>query len=287
MSNNVKKSGIVTIIGEVNVGKSSLLNVLIKKNISIITHKSNTTNKQIRGIKNYKNSQLVFIDTPGLYLNKKKTNRNFLSEIWNAVNEADFLCVVVDGNRPISYFLYQLLEQINNKNIQKKRIILLINKIDIISKQTLLLKAWEINNKFEFEKTFMISALKKDGIEDFLDWLILNLPEKKWMYPINIYSDQSYEEQLNEKTREIILLRIHDEIPYYIEVFSDNIINVSKSKIRIFQSIYVKNQRHRSILIGKKGETIKSISISSRKNIEMFINKKVDLFLEVKIKKKN
>lgn len=286
MLSNPKNSGIVTIIGEVNVGKSSLLNILVKKDVSIITHKSNTTNKQIKGIKSYKNSQIVFIDTPGLYINKGKTNRNFLSEIWSAVTEADFLCIVVDGNRTVSNVVYQLLEQINEKNLPKKRIILAINKIDLISKDKLLKKTQEINEKYEFDKIFMISALKNDGIDDLLNWFTKHLPQKKWSYPPHIISDQSLDQQLNEKTRQIILLRIHDEIPYSIEVSSDNIINVSKSKLRIFQSIYVHNQRHRSILIGKKGETIKSISIGARKKIEKFTNKKIDLFLEVKIKKK-
>ena len=286
MLNNPKNSGIVTIIGEVNVGKSSLLNILVKKDVSIITHKSNTTNKQIKGIKSYKNSQIIFIDTPGLYINKGKTNRNFLSEIWSAVTEADFLCIVVDGNRTVSNVVYQLLEQINEKNLPKKRIILAINKIDLISKDKLLKKTQEINEKYEFDKIFMISALKNDGIDDLLNWFTKHLPQKKWSYPPHIISDQSFDQQLNEKTRQIILLRIHDEIPYSIEISSDNIINVSKSKLRIFQSIYVHNQRHRSILIGKKGETIKSISISARKKIEKFTNKKIDLFLEVKIKKK-
>ena len=286
MLNNPKNSGIVTIIGEVNVGKSSLLNILVKKDVSIITHKSNTTNKQIKGIKSYKNSQIIFIDTPGLYINKGKTNRNFLSEIWSAVTEADFLCIVVDGNRTVSNVVYQLLEQINEKNLPKKRIILAINKIDLISKDKLLKKTQEINEKYEFDKIFMISALKNDGIDDLLNWFTKHLPQKKWSYPPHIISDQSFDQQLNEKTRQIILLRIHDEIPYSIEVSSDNIINVSKSKLRIFQSIYVHNQRHRSILIGKKGETIKSISIGARKKIEKFTNKKIDLFLEVKIKKK-
>ena len=286
MLNNPKNSGIVTIIGEVNVGKSSLLNILVKKDVSIITHKSNTTNKQIKGIKSYKNSQIVFIDTPGLYINKGKTNRNFLSEIWSAVTEADFLCIVVDGNRTVSNVVYQLLEQINEKNLPKKRIILAINKIDLISKDKLLKKTQEINDKYEFDKIFMISALKNDGIDDLSNWFTKHLPQKNWSYPPHIISDQSFDQQLNEKTRQIILLRIHDEIPYSIEVSSDNIINVSKSKLRIFQSIYVHNQRHRSILIGKKGETIKSISIGARKKIEKFTNKKIDLFLEVKIKKK-
>ena len=286
MLNNPKNSGIVTIIGEVNVGKSSLLNILVKKDVSIITHKSNTTNKQIKGIKSYKNYQIIFIDTPGLYINKGKTNRNFLSEIWSAVTEADFLCIVVDGNRTVSNVVYQLLEQINEKNLPKKRIILAINKIDLISKDKLLKKTQEINEKYEFDKIFMISALKNDGIDDLLNWFTKHLPQKKWSYPPHIISDQSFDQQLNEKTRQIILLRIHDEIPYSIEVSSDNIINVSKSKLRIFQSIYVHNQRHRSILIGKKGETIKSISIGARKKIEKFTNKKIDLFLEVKIKKK-
>ena len=108
MTNNSKKSGIITIIGEVNAGKSSLLNILVKKNISIITHKSNTTTKQIKGIKSYKNSQLIFIDTPGLYFNKGKTNRTFLSEIWNAVSEADFICLVIDSSKTVSNNIYEL-----------------------------------------------------------------------------------------------------------------------------------------------------------------------------------
>ena len=286
MTDNTKKSGIVTIIGEVNVGKSSLLNILIKKNISIITHKSNTTIKQIKGIRSYKNSQLIFIDTPGLYFNKGKSNRNFLSEIWNAVSEADFVFLVIDSSKSVSNNIYQILEQINSQNKLKKRLVLVLNKIDIIKKEKLLIKVKEINERFEFDKTFMISALKNDGIDDLLDWLNLNLLEKKWLYPPTIISDQSIYEQLNEKTREIILLRIHDEIPYNIEVLSDQIINISKSKIRVLQSIYVKNQRHRSILIGKRGENIKSISINARKNIEKFTSKKVDLFLDIKIKKK-
>ena len=287
MPNDSKKSGIVTIIGEVNVGKSSLLNVFVQKDISIITHKSNTTIKQIKGIKSYKNSQIIFIDTPGLYFNKGKTNRNFLSEIWDAVSVADFVCLVIDSSRPVSNNLYQLLEQLNSKNVLKKRLVLILNKIDIIKKEKLLIKVKEINEKFKFDQIFMISALKNDGIEDLLNWFSLNLPEKNWSYPPNIISDQSFDEHLNEKTREIILLRIHDEIPYNIEVLSDQIINISKSKIRIFQSIYVKNQRHRSILIGKRGETIKFISMNARKSIEVFTEKKVDLFLEIKIKKKD
>ncbi len=286
MDDNIKKSGVITIIGEVNVGKSSLLNILVQKDISIITHKSNTTVKQIKGIKNFNDNQLIFIDTPGLYFNIRKTNRSFLSDIWNSVSEADFLCIVTDCSRAVSKNLYQLIEQINLKISEKKRIVLLINKIDKIKKEKLLIQAKEMNEKFDFDKTFMISALKGDGIDDLCKWLTKNLIKKNWVYPSNIISDQPFNEQLNEKTREIILLRIHDEIPYNIEVISDQVLNISKKKLRIFQSIYVKNQRHRSILIGKKGETIKSISINARKNIEVFTNKKIDLFLDIKIKKK-
>ena len=188
MTNNSKKSGIITIIGEVNVGKSSLLNILVKKNISIITHKSNTTIKQIKGIRSYKNYQLIFIDTPGLYFNKGKSNRNFLSEIWNAVSEADFVFLVIDSSKSVSNNIYQILEQINSQNKLKKRLVLVLNKIDIVKKESLLIKVKEINEKFEFDQTFMISALKNDGIEDLLDWLSRNLSERKWLYSPNIIS---------------------------------------------------------------------------------------------------
>ena len=286
MNDSNERSGIVTILGEVNVGKSSLLNVLVKKDISIITHKSNTTNKQIKGIRTHKKSQITFIDTPGLYFCKGKTNRNFLTDIWNAVSEADFLCVVLDISKNVSQNLIQFFEQIDLKNLPNKKSILVLNKIDLVEKEKLLIKAKEINDKLQFDKTFMISAKKKYGVEDLFLWLSKNITKKKWSYPSDKNSDQSFEDQINEKTREIILLRIHDEIPYNIEVNSDKILNFGRSKIRIFQSIFVENQRHRIILIGKKGETIKYISMNARKKIEMYTKKKVDLFLNVKIKKK-
>ena len=286
MPDSHSKSGVVTIIGEANVGKSSLLNILVQKEISIITHKSNTTIKQIKGIKNYKNNQIIFIDTPGLYFNRGKTNRNFLSEIWSSVAESDFLCIVIDCSRSISKNLYLLIEQINSSDFKKNSKVLILNKIDIVPKKNLLIKAKELNEKFQFDKTFMISSLTGDGVNDLYKWFVLNLPEKKWFYPSNMISDQPIAEQFSEKTREIILRRIHDEIPYNIDVISDKVEKVSKKKLRLFQSIFVKNQRHRAILIGKKGETIKSISINARKNIESFTNKKVDLFLDIKINKK-
>ena len=286
MNDTNERSGIVTILGEVNVGKSSLLNVLVKKDISIITHKSNTTNKQIKGIRIHKKSQITFIDTPGLYFSKGKTNRNFLTDIWNAVSEADFLCVVLDISKNVSQNLFQFFEQIDLKNLPYKKSILVLNKIDLVEKEKLLIRAKEINDKLQFDKTFMISAKKKYGVDDLFLWLSKNITKKKWLYPSDKNSDQSFEDQINEKTREIILLRIHDEIPYNIEVNSDKILNFGRSKIRIFQSIFVENQRHRIILIGKKGETIKYISMNARKKIEMYTKKKVDLFLNVKIKKK-
>ena len=157
MTDNSEKSGIITIIGEVNVGKSSLLNILVNKNISIITHKSNTTIKQIKGIKSYINSQLIFIDTPGLYFNKGKTNRNFLREIWNAISEADFVCLVIDSSRPISNNIFQLFEQINFKNKLKKRLVLVLNKIDIVRKERLLIMVKEINQKCLIKLNFFIN----------------------------------------------------------------------------------------------------------------------------------
>ena len=183
MNDNNERSGIVTILGEVNVGKSSLLNVLVKKDISIITHKSNTTNKQIKGIRTHKKSQITFIDTPGLYFSKGKTNRNFLTDIWNAVSEADFLCVVLDISKNVSKNLFQFFEQIDFKNLPNKKSILVLNKIDLVEKEKLLIRAKEINDKLQFDKTFMISAKKKYGVDDLFLWLSKNITKKKWLYP--------------------------------------------------------------------------------------------------------
>ena len=283
MLNNPKNSGIVTIIGEVNVGKSSLLNILVKKDVSIITHKSNTTNKQIKGIKSYKNSQIVFIDTPGLYINKGKTNRNFLSEIWSAVTEADFLCIVVDGNRNVSNVVYQLLEQINEKNFPKKRIILAINKIDLIEKEKLLIIVKNIQEIFKFKNVFMVSAKKGQGCNYLINFLQTTLPNSPFLYDKDQLTDLSERVFASEITREKLFNYLNSELPYNLFV-ETAMWKETKNSITIHQNINVSKYNHKRIIIGKNGENLKKIGISSRKDLEKVFNKKVNLFLFIKIK---
>ena len=281
-----QKFGTIAILGEINVGKSTLLNQLINKEISIVTHKANTTREKIKGITSNGDTQIVIIDTPGLSATNLRTSRGFLSQVWDALIEANYLFLVVDCRKTISRTLTQFLDQLNNSTVALPDAVLVINKIDRCTKERLLIKSKEINDSFTFRKTFMISALRGYGVSDMRSWMLANMPQKSWTYPKSKRHDMTMQKFLNEKTRETILLRIHQEVPYNLEVDTYEIETLRDGNIKVWQSINVQNARHRAMLIGKSGHTIKAISSGSRLKIEKALNKKVHLFLDVKLKKR-
>ena len=281
-----QKYGIIAILGEVNVGKSTLLNTLLNREISAVTHKANTTREKVRGIASDGNTQIVLVDTPGLSSRTIKKDRSLLTHAWGAIIEADFFLLVVDCTKPISQTLLHLFNELNAASKKLPDAILVINKIDKFSKEKLLLKSKEVNDYFSFKKTFMISALRGYGVNDLRSWIYGTIPKSSWVYPKSKKHDMTIEKFLNEKTREIILLRIHQEVPYNLEVYTDEIEELRDGKLKVWQSIEVHNARHRAMLIGKSGQTIKSISSNARSKMEKALNKKIHLFLEVKLKKK-
>ena len=281
-----QKYGTIAILGEVNVGKSTLLNLLINREISIVTHKANTTREKVRGITSDGNKQIVLIDTPGLSSPTMKNDRSFLTQVWGAIIEADFLLLVIDCRKPVSRTLLNLFDDLKASVKKLPDAILVINKIDMLSKEKLLLKSKEVNDHFSFKKTFMISALKGYGVSDLKSWMYATIPDNSWGYPKSATHDMTTEKFLNEKTREVILLRIHQEVPYNLEVKTNEIKKLRDGKLMVWQSIHVYNARYRAMLLGKSGQTIKSISINARLNMEKALNQKIHLFLEVKLKKK-
>ena len=281
-----QKYGTIAILGEVNVGKSTLLNLLINREISIVTHKANTTREKVRGITSDGNKQIVLIDTPGLSPPTMKNQRSFLTQVWGAIIEADFFLLVIDCRKPVSRTLLNFFDDLKASVKKLPDAILVINKIDMLSKEKLLLKSKEVNDHFSFKKTFMISALKGYGVSDLKSWMYATIPDNSWGYPKSATHDMTTEKFLNEKTREVILLRIHQEVPYNLEVKTNEIKKLRDGKLMVWQSINVYNSRYRAMLLGKSGQTIKSISINARLNMEKALNQKIHLFLEVKLKKK-
>ena len=284
-SKNPQRYGTIAILGEINVGKSTLLNQLVNRDISIVTHKANTTRKKIKGIISDENTQIVLVDTPGLSLSGKQNPRIFTSNLWEAINEANFLFLMIDCKKTISNNLTQLIHEFNNSSEELPNTILIINKIDKCSKEKLLMISKEMNEYFVFKETFMISALKGHGIKGLRSWMLDNMPEKKWIYSKTKNHDMTMEYILNEKTRETILLRIHQEVPYKIEIDMHELKKFRDGSVKICQMINVSNARHRAMLLGKGGQTIKAISINARLKMEKILNKKVHLFLEVRLMK--
>ena len=280
------KFGIIAILGEINVGKSTLLNKMINEDISIVTHKANTTREQVKGIKSKGDSQIVVIDTPGLSTGVARIARSFLSQVWDAVIGANFIMIVVDSSKPVSQTLLNLFDELKSSSQEMPDPVLIMNKIDRCSKENLLLRSKQINNYIPFRKTFMISSLKGYGVSDLISWVYANLPKKSWAYPLEKKHDMSIKKFLNEKTRETILLRVHQEVPYNLEVDTHLIKKLRDGSIRVEQLIKVQNARHRAMIIGKLGQTIKAISSRSRLSMGKALNKKVHLFLEVKLIKK-
>ena len=285
MVNPVKKTyfGFVVMLGMPNAGKSSLVNKLTGLKVSIVTHKPQTTRSRIRGIMVRENTQLVLVDTPGVFEPRRKLDQVMISAAWKNINDADIIALLVDTKKGISTSLEKIISQMKQLVNKSISIILILNKIDTIEREELLLLAKKLNSYFKFDATFMISATKGWGIQDFSDWLARSVPEGPWLYPSDQILDLPSRLFATEITREKLLLRMHNEIPYRLLVQSVSWTENRNGSIKIVQNILVSNKRHKAMILGKNGETIKSISISARRDLEELLSKKIHLFLQVKV----
>ena len=270
-----KKCGFVSITGLPNAGKSTLINKLVNDKISIISHKVQTTQQSIRGILNFKECQIVFIDTPGIIQTKKFNDRRMSKAIFDSTNSADLNLLIVDISRNINEKNIKILRRIISSS---EKNFLVINKIDKVERKDILKVVNFFNTSFKFNETVMISALKKDGLKKLLELITLNIPLRNWIFLDNETSDQKNEFLFSEITREKIFQLINKEIPYDIKI--ETLID----DLNINQNIYVKKSSHKPIIIGKNGNKIKEIGIRARKDIEKKLKKKIFLNLQVKLK---
>ncbi|MEM9780030.1 MAG: GTPase Era [Pseudomonadota bacterium] len=277
------RCGFVALIGEPNAGKSTLLNRMVGAKVSIVTHKVQTTRARIRGVALEDAAQLVFVDTPGLFRPRRRLDRAMVSAAWSGAADADIVVLMVEAHRGVTEGVQTILDALQDR-VGTQTLILAINKIDRVKRETLLALSQELNEKREFAATFMISAEKGHGVPALKTWLAENLPEGPWLYPEDQIADLPMRMIAAEITREKLTLRLHQELPYQLTVETEQWDEHRNGSVRIQQIIYVARTGHRGIALGPKGETIKHISIAAREELEAFLERKVHLFLEVKVR---
>ena len=279
------RSGFVALIGEPNAGKSTLLNKMVGAKISIVTHKVQTTRTRIRGVSIEDQSQIIFVDTPGLFEPRRRLDRAMVAAAWRCADDSDITLLLVEAHRGLTEGVEKIISSISETGLNRK-IALVINKIDKVDVNDLLSLSKEINESYPFTETFMISAEKGKGVDDLRRWLASNLPEGPWLYPDDQISDMPLRMIAAEITREKLTLRLHQELPYQLTVETEKWEEKPDKSVRIEQMIYLSRSGHKGIVLGKKGETIKAVSMASRLSIEEFLGSKVHLFLRLKVREK-
>ncbi|MBT9384055.1 GTPase Era [Pseudooceanicola sp. CBS1P-1] len=277
------RAGFVALIGEPNAGKSTLTNRMVGAKVSIVTHKVQTTRARIRGVALEGDSQIVFVDTPGLFQPKRRLDRAMVAAAWGGAADADVIVLLVEAHRGITEGVERILEGLAELP-KGRRIALAINKIDRVESQKLLALTEALNERYSFEKTFMISAEKGHGVKDLKAWLAGQVPESPWLYPEDQIADLPMRMIAAEMTREKLTLRLHQELPYQLTVETEHWNEREDGSARIDQIIYVARDGHKGIVLGKKGETIKGVSKAAREELEEFLGRKVHLFLQVKVR---
>jgi len=279
------RCGFIALIGEPNAGKSTLLNRMVGAKVSIVTHKVQTTRARIRGIALVEDSQMVFVDTPGLFRPRRHLDRAMVSAAWSGAADADMVVLLIEAHRGITRGVEAILESLK-EHTAGRPVALAINKIDRVKAETLLALSAEMNTRFQFAETFMISAEKGHGVEVMKNWLATKLPEGPWLYPEDQIADAPMRMLAAEITREKLTLRLHQELPYQLTVETEQWTDRKDGSVRIDQIIYVMRDGHKGITLGPKGETIKAVSIAARQELIEFLGREVHLFLQVKVRPK-
>ena len=273
--------GFVALIGAPNVGKSTLVNALVGSKVTIVSRKVQTTRALIRGIVIDNNAQIILVDTPGIFAPKRRLDRAMVSTAWSGAHDADLVCVLLDAKAGIDEEAEAIFAKLAVVNHPK---ILVINKVDIVSKEKLLKLAQAANERLKFAETFMVSAMTGDGVDDLRHKLAAMVPPGPYHYPEDQMSDAPMRHLAAEITREKIFRQLHQELPYQSTVETDSWTERKDKSIRIEQTIFVERESQRKIVLGKGGATIKSIGADSRKEISEIVGVPVHLFLFVKVR---
>ena len=271
----------VALIGAPNVGKSTLVNALVGSKVTIVSPKVQTTRTLVRGIAIEGASQLVFVDTPGIFAPRRRLDRAMVTTAWSGAHDADIVALMIDAKLGIDEGADAILAKV--KDVAGRKI-LILNKVDLVAKPGLLTLTQEANERADFLATFMVSARTGDGVGEVRAWLAANAPQGPWHYPEDQISDAPLRSLAAEITREQLFNRLHQELPYRSTVETDVWKELRDGAVRIEQTIYVERESQRKIVHGKGGASIKAIGAAARAEIAQIIEHPVHLFLFVKVR---
>jgi len=277
------RCAVIALIGAPNAGKSTLVNQLTGAKVSIVTHKVQTTRARIRGIAIEDASQLILVDTPGIFAPKRRLDRAMVDAAWAGARDADVTLLLIDAAKGIEDDARRILGGMRDIGAPK---FLVLNKVDLVKKDVLLALADKAAGIAEFNGTFMISALTGDGVADLKAHLASHAPPGPWLYPEDQISDAPLRHLAAEITREKLTLRLHQELPYASTVETTSWKELRNGRVRLEQTVYVMRDSQKKIVLGKQGQTIKSISMDARKELARILGVRVDLFLFVKVRAK-
>jgi len=275
------RCGFIALIGAPNAGKSTLINALVGSKVAIVTSKVQTTRTLVRGIAMDGDTQLIFIDTPGIFAPRRRLDRAMVTTAWSGAHDADIAALLIDAKRGLDDDTVAILDKLCEVNQPK---VLILNKVDLVDKAGLLALSQAANARAKFEATFMISALSGDGVADLRKWLASQAPQGPWHYPADEVSDAPVRQLAAEITREKLYLKLHQELPYQSTVETEIWTERNDGSVRIEQTIYVERESQRKIVLGKGGQTIKAIGAASRRELAEILEKPVHLFLFVKVR---
>ena len=280
MSENTR-CGFVALIGAPNAGKSTITNHFVGSKVTIVSPKVQTTRTLVKGIGIKDNTQIIFVDTPGIFKPKRRLDKAMVSSAWDGVKDADITVLVVDAKRGFDDETKSIIARLKKKN---RKAVLVINKVDLVHKDILLGLSKALNDEFLFEETFFVSAETGKNIEDFYQYLADNLPESPWYYPEEQISDMPLKLLAAEIVREKLFLFLHQELPYSLTVEPELWERREDGSVRAEITIYVERDNQKVIILGKAGSMIKRIGQSARKEIEDLLECRVHLFLFVKVR---
>lgn len=273
--------GVVAVVGAPNAGKSSLVNALVGQKVAIVSPKVQTTRTRLMGIAIEDTTQILLVDTPGIFAPKRRLDRAMVRAAWEGTSGADIVLLVIDGKRAISEETDAILEVLANRAEPK---MLAITKVDIASKERLLPIAAEANRRVDFAETLMVSSVTNDGVDDLRKTLSAALPEGPWHFPDDQVSDITTRLLAAEITREQLYRQLHEELPYASTVETELWQEQKNGSVKIHQQILVQRDTQKAIVLGKGGMRIRAIGSAARAELETLLDRRVHLFLNVKVK---
>jgi GTPase len=275
------RCGFAAIIGAPNAGKSTLINTLAGSKVAIVSHKVQTTRMRVRAIVIEGKSQIVFVDTPGIFMPRRRLDEAMVEAAWSGASDADIVLMIVDARAGVTDDVHRILAKLKEA---KAKAVLVLNKVDLVQRETLLGLSAQLNEALDFGETFMVSATTGDGVDRLKHRLALMMPEGPWLYPEDQIADVPVRLMASEITREKIYERLHQELPYASTVETENWEERPDGSVKIEQVIFVERENQRKIVLGKGGQTIRDIGSRAREELSRMLERKVHLFLFVKVR---